>query len=142
MQIVDQVEAVSTSTCFSFIDIEVNCAIRGLCVRESCSLFRKPRINNIPFDYFPSLPKVKEHKSNKSGRKPAPASSAPAVSVPVEKRPFLKTKEELMSKLDSLSISFLRIDHRHVLTVDELIPELGQLPKPGVVGKNLFLKVS
>jgi len=85
-------------------------------------------------------PEAKEHKSKKSGQKPAPASSAPAVSVPVEKRPFLKTKEELMLKLDSLSISFLRIDHRHVLTVDELIPELGQLPKPGVVGKNLFLK--
>ena len=52
----------------------------------------------------------------------------------------MKTKEELMSKLDSLSIPYTRIDHRHVFTVEELIPVLGELPAPGVVGKNLFLK--
>ena len=42
--------------------------------------------------------------------------------------------------MQSLSIEFVTINHRHALTIEELMPELGNLPLPGVVGKNLFLK--
>jgi len=92
--------------------------------------------------------RVKEESKDKPKKSKAPGAtsvapavpSAPAAPATSEKRPFMKTKEELISKLKSMSIECLRIDHRHVNTVEELMPELGELPRPGVVGKNLFLK--
>ena len=53
---------------------------------------------------------------------------------------MLRTKEELFAQLQSLSIEFVTVHHQHAMTIDELMPLLGQLPLPGVVGKNLFLK--
>jgi len=109
------------------------------CSTEAKLEISNAKIENLTMDKKPKEKKPKEPKKAVEKTQEAPKNGPKQVSQP-EGDHTMVGKEGLMAKLQAMSVESVTINHPEAFTIETLMPHLNNLPVPGVVGKNLFLK--